>query len=118
MIHADLGSANVLVENDRVFVIDFDDAGFGWHLYDIAVVLLDYATSPNYELIREALIVGYRSKRPISDEGLALLPMFLVVRMLASLGWLNERPEVRFDESLPALIEFACSRARALLDES
>ena len=118
MIHADLGSANVLVENDRVFVIDFDDAGFGWHLYDIAVVLLDYATSPNYELIREALIVGYRSKRPISDEDLALLPMFLVVRMLASLGWVDERPEVRFNESLPALIEVACSHARALLDES
>jgi Ser/Thr protein kinase RdoA (MazF antagonist) len=118
MIHADLRSANILVDDDRVFVIDFDDAGFGWHLYDMAVALLDYATSPNYESIRDALIVGYRSKRAIPDEDLALLRTFMVVRMLASLGWLNERPEVGFYKVLPTLIELACTQARELLDES
>ena len=118
MIHADLRSANILVDEDRVFVIDFDDAGFGWHLYDMAVALLDYATSPNYESIRDALIAGYRSKRPITDEELALLPMFLVIRTLASLGWLSARPEVGLYKFLPALAEHACSGARALLDDS
>lgn len=118
MIHADLRSANVLVDGDRVFVIDFDDAGFGWHQYDLAVVLFDYATSPDYESIRDALISGYQSQRPIPQEDLALLPMFLVIRMLASLGWLHERPEVDLYEFLPALTELACSRARALLDGS
>jgi len=118
MIHADLRSANILVEGDRVFVIDFDDAGFGWHQYDLAVVLFDYVTSPNYETIRDALIAGYRSQRSISEEDLALLPMFLVVRMVASLGWLNDRPEVELYQLLPVLTELACSRATALLDDS
>jgi len=118
LIHADLRSANVLVDDEQVFVIDFDDAGFGWHQYDLAVVLFDYATSPDYESIRDALIAGYRSRRAISDADLALLPLFLVVRMLASLGWLSDRPEIDLHKLLPVLVELACSRARALLDDS
>jgi Ser/Thr protein kinase RdoA (MazF antagonist) len=94
MIHGDLRSANVLVTGDRVHVIDFDDAGFGWHQYDMAVALFDHATGPSYEPIRDALIAGYRRGRSISDEDLALLPLFVLTRMLASLGWLHDRPEV------------------------
>ncbi len=118
MIHADLRSTNVLVSSDRVHVIDFDDAGFGWHQYDLAVVLFDYVTNPDYDAIRDALIAGYRSQRSISDDDLALLPLFLVVRMLASLGWLNDRPEVDLYQFLPILIDLACARARALIDDS
>ena len=118
MIHADLRSANVLVRDDRVYVIDFDDAGFGWHQYDLAALLFDYATNANYDAIRDALLAGYQSQRPMSQEDLAMLPLFVVVRMLASLGWLNDRPEVELYQFMPHLIELACSRARALLDES
>jgi Ser/Thr protein kinase RdoA (MazF antagonist) len=115
LIHADLRSANVLVRGDRVFVIDFDDAAFGWHQYDLAVVLFDYATHTDIARIQAALLAGYRARRAISDEDLALLPLFVVVRMLASLGWLNDRPEVELYALLPALTELACRRARALL---
>jgi hypothetical protein len=44
--------------------------------------------------------------------------MFLVIRMLASLGWLDERPEVDLYEFLPVLTELACSRSKALLNGS
>jgi Ser/Thr protein kinase RdoA (MazF antagonist) len=115
VIHADLRSANVLVRDDRVHVIDFDDAGFGWHQYDMAAFLFDYATSESYERVRDALLAGYRSRRKIADEDLALLPTFVVVRMLAALGWLNDRPEVDLHAFLPALIQLACARASALL---
>ncbi|MCP5059719.1 MAG: phosphotransferase [bacterium] len=118
VIHADLRSTNVLVNGDRVFVIDFDDAGFGWHQYDLAVVLFDYVTTPDFEPIRDALIAGYRSQRAISDEDLALLPMFVLLRMLASLGWLNDRPEVELYKLLPVLIEHSCARAREFLLDS
>jgi Ser/Thr protein kinase RdoA (MazF antagonist) len=118
MIHADLRSSNVLVNGDRVYVIDFDDAGFGYHQYDMAVALFDHVTSPNYPFIQDALIAGYRSRRSISDEDLALLPQFLLVRMLASLGWLHDRPEIDLYPFLPGLVEFSCSRAEALLSES
>jgi Ser/Thr protein kinase RdoA (MazF antagonist) len=116
MIHADLRSANVLVNGDRVQVIDFDDAGFGWHQYDMAVALFDHSAGAEFERIRNALVSGYRSRRPIRDEDLELLPLFLLIRSLVALGWLNDRPEVELYAILPALIEHCCAGAEALLE--
>jgi len=119
MIHADLRSTNVLVAGDQVHVIDFDDAGFGWHLYDVAVALAEpYALDSDYEPIRDALVEGYRARRALSDEDLALLPQFLVARLLASLGWLHDRPEVDLYALLPTMIEIACGHADALVNNS
>ena len=118
MIHADLLSTNVLVSGDQVQVIDFDDAGFGWHQYDMAVALSDHVTSSSYEAIRDALIAGYRTQRAISDEDLALLPQFLVIRALASLGWLHDRPEVELHEHMPDLIELSCRGVKELMGDS
>ena len=39
LIHADLHLDNALFWRDNVRVIDFDDCGFGYWLYDIAVAL-------------------------------------------------------------------------------
>ncbi|MDQ2712288.1 MAG: phosphotransferase [Acidobacteriota bacterium] len=38
-IHADLHSDNILINDSAVGVIDFDDCGFGYYLFDIACVL-------------------------------------------------------------------------------
>ena len=118
MIHADLHAANVLIAEDHVHVIDFDDAGFGWHQYDIAVALSDHVESPGYEPARNALVAGYRTGRAISDDDLALLPLFLLVRKLAGLGWLHARPELDDYEYLPARIEAACAAAEEYLGSS
>jgi Ser/Thr protein kinase RdoA (MazF antagonist) len=94
VIHADLHPGNLLVEGDRLTVIDFDDTAFGWHVYDIAVAMFSYQASPHFETIRSAFTRGYRAKRPITDDALALIPMFLLVRGLAQIGWLHQRPEI------------------------
>ena len=94
LIHADLHPANVVVDGKRLHVIDFDDAGFGWHAYDCAVALYDYRDAPQFEALRAALVAGYRAVRPISDAALALLPLFLLVRSLIGIGWIAARPEL------------------------
>jgi Ser/Thr protein kinase RdoA (MazF antagonist) len=94
MIHADLHDGNLLVGAERLTVIDFDDCGFGWHLYDIAVALGHQQRSPGFEALRDAFVRGYRSRRALGDDALALLPMFLLVRSLAVIGWLLQRPEI------------------------
>ena len=80
--------------------------------------LSDHVTSPSYEAIRDALIAGYRTQRAISDEDLALLPQFLVIRALASLGWLHDRPEVELHEYMPDLIELSCRSVEELIGDS
>jgi Ser/Thr protein kinase RdoA (MazF antagonist) len=115
LIHADLHPHNLLVNGDQLAVIDFDDSGFGWHQYELAVALYSYQRSPHFDAIRDALIAGYRSERPLSDAAIELLPMFLLIRALAMLGWLHARPEHRSSEGLRRLIESVCGQAEEVL---
>ena len=103
LIHADLHPGNVVVNGDRLHIIDFDDAAFGWHVYDIAVALKNYQDDPAFPAYQEALTRGYRRRRAIDDESLMLIPLFLLIRALNSIGWADARPELRHPEYGPRL---------------
>jgi Ser/Thr protein kinase RdoA (MazF antagonist) len=94
LIHADLVRENVLVDGDAVALIDFDDCGHGFRLFDIATALLRNRRDAHYEMIRSALLEGYRARRPLDDEALAHLPLFLLLRSLTYIGWAGARPEL------------------------
>lgn len=100
VIHADLHPGNVLIDAGRLAVIDFDDAAFGWHMYDLAVGLVFQRTHANFAGFRDACVRGYRSVRPLADRDLALLDMFLLARNLVQVGWLHQRPELATPPSL------------------
>lgn len=118
LIHADMHPGNILADGGRLTVIDFDDAAWGWHAYDIAVALFYHQGNPSFDAFERAYVEGYRSVRPLPDESLALLPMFRLVRGLAQIGWFHQRPELdrtdRFEETKAIVLEqcraFALSR--------
>ena len=91
MIHSDLMPDNLLLTADGVRLIDFDDAGFGWYLYDAASALLAYYGSDLYEPLLASWLRGYRGQRPLPDAELAELPTFLLLRCFYALGWLHLR---------------------------
>jgi Ser/Thr protein kinase RdoA (MazF antagonist) len=91
IIHSDLMPDNLIIASDGVRLIDFDDAGFGWYLYDPASALLPYYGSDLYDALMDPWLAGYRSERPLSDEELAELPTFLLLRCFYALGWLHLR---------------------------
>ena len=93
LIHADLHPYNLVVGDDGLHVIDFDDAGFGWHHYELAVALYRYQDDDRFSAIRAGLVDGYREVRPLADSAVDMLPMFFLVRSLAHLGWRAQRPE-------------------------
>lgn len=107
MIHADLHPRNLVVDGDRLHIIDFDDAGFGWHMYDLAVGVFDYGGHPRFSKIVDALFRGYREIRVLDAESAALLPIFLLIRTLALIGWLADRPEVAKPGAARPLIDGA-----------
>jgi len=99
LIHADMNPDNVLVHEGKVSAIDFDDAGFGWHIYDLAVSLSYEITETHFEDVRDAMIEGYRCERPLDHTAKELLPMFSLIRELIMLGWIQDRPE--YKDSIP-----------------
>jgi Ser/Thr protein kinase RdoA (MazF antagonist) len=109
MIHADMHPGNVLVDGDKLTVIDFDDAAWGWHAYDIAVALVHQQDGPYLAAFERAYVAGYRSVRAISEQSLMVVPMFRLVRGLAQIGWYHQRPELkrsaRFDEMKAGVLE-------------
>ena len=113
LIHADLHPANILVDLAGLHVIDFDDAGFGWHQYEFAVALYSYEDDPHFDDLCAALLAGYRAVRPFSAGDAELLPLFLLLRRLVHLSWMWDRPELGYRDSLPEQIDAACSRIEA-----
>jgi len=117
MIHADLVPENILVEGDSLQVIDFDDAGYGWHLFEIATSLYFIRRDSIYAQARDAVIEGYRQMRALPDDHLDLLPMFLAARGTTYLGWVHTRAgEPAAAEMVPALIELATAAAEDYLN--
>lgn len=116
LIHADLVPENILVDAGRLRPIDFDDAGFGWYLFEIATSLYFIRRHRLYPTARDALIAGYRQHRTLSDEHLRLLPMFLAVRGTTYLGWVHSRQgEPAAQELAPWIIELGVAAARDYL---
>lgn len=92
LIHADLVRENILVGADHVELIDFDDAGYGWRMFDIATTLLRNRGEAHFDLIQAALIAGYRERRPLPAAALETMPLFLLLRSLTYIGWIGSRP--------------------------
>ena len=117
LIHADLVPENILVSGMTPRIIDFDDFGYGWHMFELATTLYFIRREPFYEEARDALIAGYRRQRSLSDEHVRLLPMFLAVRGTTYLGWVHTRHGEQVTRDLtPQLIELALAAVSDYLD--
>lgn len=78
LIHADLSlEANVLFWKGNARIIDFDDSGFGYYLFDLSIVLEDSQEDQIKPQLREALLEGYTRIRPIPEDQLKYLDLFL-----------------------------------------
>lgn len=117
LIHADLHPENVLADGDRLTVIDFDDAGYGWHAYELAVAVYHHLDHPNFNAIVAALAAGYREVRPLGSREVDAMPHFLTIRSLARLGWVGQRPDLDPSEELADMIELACRQCESLLSQ-
>ncbi len=88
LIHADVITENVLRDGDTLYLIDFDDGGWGFRDFELATFLMRFLDAPDYAGIRAALIDGYSIRRCIEPSRLDL---FLLLRALTYPGWIMPR---------------------------
>lgn len=91
LIHADLRLSNFIVENDEIHVIDFDDCGFGWYLYDLASSLSFIEHKPYVRELVDSWLKGYRKVRELSEQEEAEIPTFIMLRRLMLISWIGSR---------------------------
>ena len=84
-IHADVLRENVLVNDRSLWLIDFDDSGIGFALYDLGTVLSQNLYESHYEPIRDALMQGY------GTEDQQMVEILTLARTCASVGWTMPR---------------------------
>jgi Ser/Thr protein kinase RdoA (MazF antagonist) len=91
LIHSDLRLANLLVEREQIKVIDFDDCGFGWYLYDVATSLSFIEHKPYVPALINAWLKGYRKIRHLSEDEEHEIPTFILMRRLQLIAWVGSR---------------------------
>ena len=69
LIHADFAPENLMVDGTRIRLLDFDDAGYGWHLFEIATSLYFHIGQPYFAAIERAVLDGYRTERALTAGG-------------------------------------------------
>ena len=93
LIHADMRLANLLVEGERVTLLDFDDCGFGWFLYDLAASLSFFETSPQVPALIRSWLSAYMQVRPLKAEDIDMIDALILLRRMALLAWIGSHAE-------------------------
>lgn len=102
LIHCDLRLANLLIDGAAVKVIDFDDCGFGWYMYDAATPVSFYEHDPKVPELLAAWARGYRTVAPLAAEDEAEIPTFVMLRRLLLVAWIGSHAETELAQSMGA----------------
>ncbi|MFG1300720.1 phosphotransferase [Xanthobacter sp. V3C-3] len=99
LIHADLRLANLLVEGEQLALIDFDDCGFSWFLYDFAAAVSFLEHEPYVPELQAAWLGGYAAQA--RADGIAALPpdaeaqleLLVMLRRILLTAWVASHAE-------------------------
>jgi Ser/Thr protein kinase RdoA (MazF antagonist) len=90
IIHADLHGWNVMWDDGKLSVLDFDDCGIGLPLQDLATAIY-YLDTPEQEA---ALKEGYASVAPLPAHSQSDLDVLLLQRRIILLSYLYETSNI------------------------
>jgi Ser/Thr protein kinase RdoA (MazF antagonist) len=93
LVHADIRLANLLVAGEHVRVIDFDDCGWSWFMYDFATTVSFIEDHPDVPQLTQAWVDGYRSVADLDPADEAELETFVMLRRLLLVAWIGSHHE-------------------------
>jgi Ser/Thr protein kinase RdoA (MazF antagonist) len=118
LTHADIRLANLLIEGTHTKVIDFDDCGFSWYLYDLGTALSFIEHRPDVPELVESWLRGYHRVAALSAEERAEIPTFIMLRRLLLVAWIGSHAETDLAKSLgEPYTEGSCGLAETYLSQ-
>jgi Ser/Thr protein kinase RdoA (MazF antagonist) len=106
LVHADTRLANLLVdetpEGRAVSVIDFDDSGFSWYLYDLGTAVSFIEHHPQVPELLDSWVHGYRQVLELSEVDENEIWTFVMFRRLLLVAWIGSHGAVEIAQELGA----------------
>lgn len=119
LIHADLRTANILVHEEKVAVIDFDDCGFSWFIYDLAAALSFLETHPDVPAYVDAWLMAYQKIRPLSRMEISAIDCFILLRRMLLVAWIGSHSDTEHAKAMgPEFTDDTCLLADRYLSRS
>lgn len=115
MIHADLGFGNMLLHNEQLYIIDFEQLGRGHFLYDFAVLCNELReTTADFEPLWQSFVAGYGEVATLPFHQAEELQPFIIATQLNFLDWFynSMTPTVRVEFTPQLSTTFAAIRQR------
>lgn len=110
LVHADLRPSNIIAAPDGTLtVIDFDDCGYSWYLYDFAAALSFVEHKAYAPAMAKLWMEGYREVSLLTESDVYAACALSMVRRLQMLGWTTNHyadalPEGLYDEQIPGTV--------------
>jgi Ser/Thr protein kinase RdoA (MazF antagonist) len=102
LVHADTRLANLLVDGGRVSVIDFDDSGFSWFLYDVGTSVSFFEHQPHVPDLVASWLAGYRRVLSLPAQDEAEIWTFIMFRRLLLVAWIGSHQGADIAQQLGA----------------
>lgn len=111
--------ANLLVHRNETRLIDFDDCGFGWLMYDFAAAISFIEDDPRISDLKSAWLHGYQTVRHLSFEDIDEVGTFVMLRRIALLAWIGSHIDAPEPQSLaPGFAEVTAQLGKMWLENT
>jgi Ser/Thr protein kinase RdoA (MazF antagonist) len=87
MVHIDMYLENILFKAGKPRIIDFEDCGFGYYLYDLAITLSQWLWNNEMSWFREVFLDGYTETHTLPNEYIKYLDLFIATRFADFTLW-------------------------------
>ena len=91
LLHGDAIRENVFNGPNGLTLIDFDDCGYGFPIYDLATATIQSIEDKHYQNRCDAILNGYGKDRLLTHADFELFPTFSMLRVLATSSWIIPR---------------------------